>query len=121
MSSRKQQLASAAAAVAVAVPGAANAMVDYDRLGGDQGGRAYRQFPGMFPTIAGLIGTHGPYKQVSDTWHLLVGVQGWGDIYNIPGMDDKLKSIAKKFLGIAGLPLCRSSVLGLAADRPDGE
>ena len=48
--------------------------------------QAYRQFPGMFPTIAGLIGTHGPYSQVSD-------------IYNIPGMDDKLKNIAKKYEG----------------------
>ena len=30
--------------------------------------QAYRQFPGMFPTISGLIATHGPYKQVSAPW-----------------------------------------------------
>ena len=97
LNSRKQQLASTAAAAAVAVvPGAAQAMVDYEGvqyLGGtdkvdinNANIQAYRQFPGMFPTIAGLIGTHGPYKQVSD-------------IYNIPGMEDKLKNIAKKYEG----------------------
>ncbi|OLP82291.1 Photosystem II 12 kDa extrinsic protein, chloroplastic [Symbiodinium microadriaticum] len=97
LNSRKQQLVSTAAAAAVAVaPGAAQAMVDYDGikyLGGtdkvdinNANIQAYRQFPGMFPTIAGLIGTHGPYSQVSD-------------IYNIPGMDDKLKNIAKKYEG----------------------
>eukprot|EP00913_Durusdinium_trenchii_P024725 g23207.t1 len=96
MNSRKQQLASSAAAVAVALPGAANAMRSQDNiqyLGGSDkvdinnaNIQAYRQFPGMFPTIAGLIGTHGPYKQVSD-------------IYNIPGMEDKLKNIVKKYEG----------------------
>ena len=30
--------------------------------------QAYRQFPGMFPTIAGMIATHGPYKQVAAAW-----------------------------------------------------
>mmetsp|Transcript_38987 Transcript_38987/g.83915 ORF Transcript_38987/g.83915 Transcript_38987/m.83915 type:complete len:184 (+) Transcript_38987:78-629(+) len=96
MTSRKQQIASTVAAVAVAVPAAANAMVDYDNiqyLGGSDkvdinnaNIQAYRQFPGMFPTISGLIATHGPYKQVSD-------------IYNIPGMEDKLKNIVKKYEG----------------------
>ena len=97
LNSRKQQLASTAAAAAVAItPGAAQAMIDYDGvkyLGGtdkvdinNANIQAYRQFPGMFPTIAGLIGTHGPYKQVSE-------------IYDIPGMDDKLKNIAKKYEG----------------------
>ena len=96
LNSRKQQIASVAAASAVAMAPAANAMVDYDNiqyLGGSDkvdinnaNIQAYRQFPGMFPTIAGLIGTHGPYKQVSD-------------IYSIPGMEDKLKNIVKKYEG----------------------
>lgn len=96
LNSRKQQIASVAAASAVAMAPAANAMVDYDNiqyLGGSDkvdinnaNIQAYRQFPGMFPTIAGMIGTHGPYKQVSD-------------IYNIPGMEDKLKNIVKKYEG----------------------
>merc|ERR1711974_273117 len=44
--------------------------------------QAYRQFPGMYPAAAGQICSHGPYKQVSD-------------IYNIPGLDEKLKTIMK--------------------------
>ncbi|CAE7229731.1 psbU [Symbiodinium natans] len=97
LNSRKQQVAATAAAATVALaPGAAQAMVDYDGvkyLGGtdkvdinNANIQAYRQFPGMFPTVAGLIGTHGPYQQVSD-------------IYNIPGMTDQLKNIAKKYEG----------------------
>eukprot|EP00440_Ansanella_granifera_P007396 gb/GFBE01008009.1/.p1 GENE.gb/GFBE01008009.1/~~gb/GFBE01008009.1/.p1 ORF type:complete len:104 (+),score=45.11 gb/GFBE01008009.1/:1-312(+) len=75
-------------------PVAANAMVDYEGveyLGGSDkvdinnaNVQAYRQFPGMFPTVAGIIGTHGPYKSVSD-------------IYNIPGVDEKIKAIMKKY------------------------
>ena len=96
LNSRKQQIASVAAAGTLAMAPAANAMVDYDNiefLGGtdkvdinNANIQAYRQFPGMFPTIAGLIGTHGPYKQVSD-------------IYTIPGMEEKLKNIVKKYEG----------------------
>jgi len=91
----RQQLASMAAAAALTVaPAAAPAIVDYDSVkylgGSDQvdlnnaNVQAYRQFPGMYPTAAGQIATHGPYKQVSD-------------IYNIPGLDDKLKDIMKKY------------------------
>mmetsp|Transcript_41103 Transcript_41103/g.73596 ORF Transcript_41103/g.73596 Transcript_41103/m.73596 type:complete len:189 (+) Transcript_41103:56-622(+) len=97
LNSRKQQIATTAAAAAVALtPAGAQAMVDYDGvkyLGGtdkvdinNANIQAYRQFPGMFPTIAGLIGTHGPYKQVTD-------------IYDIPGMTDQYKNIAKKYEG----------------------
>ena len=97
LNSKKQQIAATAAAATVALtPGAAQAMVDYEGvqyLGGtdkvdinNANIQAYRQFPGMFPTIAGLIGTHGPYKAVSD-------------IYSIPGMTDQLKNIAKKYEG----------------------
>merc|ERR1719145_256580 len=95
LSSKRQQVASVAGAAALArAPAAAPAIVDYDSVkylgGSDQvdlnnaNVQAYRQFPGMYPTAAGQIATHGPYKQVSD-------------IYNIPGLDDKLKDIMKKY------------------------
>merc|ERR1711897_20146 len=89
------QVASVAGAASLAVaPAAGLAIVDYDAvkyLGGtdkvdlnNANVQAYRQFPGMYPTAAGWIATHGPYKQVSD-------------IYNIPGLDEKLKAIMKKY------------------------
>ncbi|CAJ1387708.1 unnamed protein product [Effrenium voratum] len=94
LNSRKQQIVSVAAAASVAAVPAANAMVEYENiqfLGGSDkvdinnaNIQAYRQFPGMFPTIAGLIGTHGPYKAV-------------GDIYNIPGMEESYKTTIKKY------------------------
>ena len=94
LNSRKQQIASVAAASTIAMVPAANAMVEYENiqfLGGSDkvdinnaNIQAYRQFPGMFPTIAGLIGTHGPYKAVSD-------------IYSIPGMEEKFKNTVKKY------------------------
>merc|ERR1719330_2299846 len=75
-------------------PMAANVIVDYDAikyLGGtdkvdinNANVQAFRQFPGMFPTAAGAIATHGPYKSVSD-------------IYEIPGLDDRVKAIMKKY------------------------
>eukprot|EP00418_Pyrodinium_bahamense_P076899 CAMPEP_0179066820 /NCGR_PEP_ID=MMETSP0796-20121207/29171_1 /TAXON_ID=73915 /ORGANISM="Pyrodinium bahamense, Strain pbaha01" /LENGTH=64 /DNA_ID=CAMNT_0020763831 /DNA_START=24 /DNA_END=215 /DNA_ORIENTATION=- len=40
----------------------------------------------MYPTAAGAIATHGPYKSVSE-------------IYDIPGLDDKVKAIMKKYEG----------------------
>merc|ERR1712190_248490 len=95
LSSRRQQVASVASAAALALaPAAAPAIVDYDAvkyLGGtdkvdlnNANVQAYRQFPGMYPTAAGQIATHGPYKKVSD-------------IYDIPGLDDKIKAIMKKY------------------------
>ena len=95
LNQRRQQVASAAGAAAVVLsPMAAPAIVDYDGikyLGGSDkvdlnnaNVQAYRQFPGMYPTAAGQIATHGPYKQVSD-------------IYNIPGLDEKVKAIMKKY------------------------
>merc|ERR1712008_384870 len=89
--------ASGAAAGALALsPVAANAIVDYDAikyLGGSDkvdinnaNVQAYRQFPGMYPTAAGAIATHGPYSKVSD-------------IYDIPGLEERVKDIMKKFEG----------------------
>uniref|UniRef100_A0A7S3U8J5 Photosystem II 12 kDa extrinsic protein n=1 Tax=Strombidinopsis acuminata TaxID=141414 RepID=A0A7S3U8J5_9SPIT len=95
LSSRRQQVASVVGAAAVAAsPFAASAIVDYDGikyLGGSDkvdlnnaNVQAYRQFPGMYPSAAGQIATHGPYKAVSD-------------IYNIPNLDEKLAAIMKKY------------------------
>merc|ERR1719499_2525776 len=97
LNSRRQQVASTAGAAALAVaPAAGLAIVDFDAvkyLGGtdkvdinNANVQAYRQFPGMFPTAAGAIATHGPYEKVSD-------------VYNIPNMDDRVKAIIKKYEG----------------------
>jgi len=97
LSARRQQVASAATAAAVAVsPIAATAYVDYDGvqyLGGSDkvdinnaNVQAYRQFPGMYPSAAGQICSHGPYKSVAD-------------VYNIPGLKEELKNIIKKYEG----------------------
>jgi len=94
---RREQVASATAAAVVALsPIAATAMVDYDGvqyLGGSDkvdinnaNVQAYRQFPGMYPSAAGQICSHGPYKSVAD-------------IYNIPGLKEELKNIIKKYEG----------------------
>merc|ERR1712241_614532 len=91
----QQQVASGVAATALALaPTSANAIVDYDAikyLGGSDkvdinnaNVQAYRQFRGMYPTAAGQIATHGPYSKVSD-------------IYDIPGLDEKVKDIMKKY------------------------
>merc|ERR1719244_830908 len=95
LSSYRQHVASVVGAAALAlIPAAAPAIVDYDAvkyLGGSDkvdlnnaNVQAYRQFPGMYPTAAGAIASHGPYKQVAD-------------IYNIPGLDEKVKGIMKKY------------------------
>merc|ERR1712008_451801 len=93
----QQQMASGAAAGVLALaPVSANAIVDYDAikyLGGSDkvdinnaNVQAYRQFPGMYPTAAGAIATHGPYSKVSD-------------IYDIPGLEERVKDIMKKYEG----------------------
>merc|ERR1719499_2487388 len=97
LSARRQQAASAAGAAALAVaPAAGLAIVDYDAvkyLGGtdkvdlnNANVQAYRQFPGMYPTAAGWIATHGPYKQVSD-------------LYEIKGVPENVKALFKKYEG----------------------
>merc|ERR1719401_3418093 len=91
---RKQAAAGAAAAAIALAPAAAPAMIDYDGVkylgGSDQvdinnaNVQAYRQFPGMYPTAAGAIATHGPYKEVSD-------------VFNIPNLPPKVIEILKKY------------------------
>eukprot|EP00930_Biecheleria_cincta_P031396 TRINITY_DN2179_c0_g1_i1.p1 TRINITY_DN2179_c0_g1~~TRINITY_DN2179_c0_g1_i1.p1 ORF type:complete len:200 (+),score=48.58 TRINITY_DN2179_c0_g1_i1:75-674(+) len=95
LNSRKKEVASVAAATAVAVtPAAANAYVDYEGLaflgGSDKvdinnaNVQAYKQFPGFFPTAAGVIATHGPYKEVKE-------------IFDIPNVDPRITAIFKKY------------------------
>eukprot|EP00930_Biecheleria_cincta_P069353 TRINITY_DN570_c0_g1_i4.p1 TRINITY_DN570_c0_g1~~TRINITY_DN570_c0_g1_i4.p1 ORF type:complete len:194 (-),score=57.67 TRINITY_DN570_c0_g1_i4:115-696(-) len=95
LNSRRQQVASAAAAAAIAVtPAAANAYVDYEGLaflgGSDKvdinnaNVQAYKQFPGFFPTAAGVIATHGPYKEVKE-------------IFDIPNVDPRVTAVFKKY------------------------
>mmetsp|Transcript_152419 Transcript_152419/g.487004 ORF Transcript_152419/g.487004 Transcript_152419/m.487004 type:complete len:191 (-) Transcript_152419:14-586(-) len=95
LNARRQQVASVAGAAALAMaPAAGLAIVDYDAvkyLGGSDkvdinnaNVQAYRQFPGMYPTAAGAIGSHGPYKSVQD-------------IYSIPGLTEQVKGIMKKY------------------------
>jgi hypothetical protein len=46
--------------------------------------RVYSRFPGMYPTVAGKIVSHGPYKTVAD-------------LYSISGLTEQEKSILKKY------------------------
>merc|ERR1712190_164637 len=90
----QQVAAGTAAAVMTLAPMAAPAMVDYDGIkylgGSDQvdinnaNVQAYRQFPGFYPTAAGAIASHGPYKEGAD-------------IYKIPNLDPRVLDIMKKY------------------------
>lgn len=74
--------------------GMARAEIDYEGVKYLGGGskvdlnnaniRAYLDFPGMYPTVASKVVTHGPYKTV-------------GDIYNIPGLTNAEKDVLKKY------------------------
>mmetsp|Transcript_5973 Transcript_5973/g.13693 ORF Transcript_5973/g.13693 Transcript_5973/m.13693 type:complete len:157 (-) Transcript_5973:1350-1820(-) len=44
----------------------------------------YKQYPGMYPTAAGKIASHGPYNNVKD-------------IYDIPGVTEHDKYIFKRY------------------------
>lgn len=86
--------AAAAAAAGMAMPLAANAIRDYENIGLLGGGevvdvnnanvRVYLKMPGLYPTVAGKIVSHGPYNSV-------------GDVYNIPGLTGKEKELIKKY------------------------
>jgi photosystem II PsbU protein len=94
-SDRREFLSAAASAAGMAafVP-AANAVRDYENvkyLGGSNivdinnaNVRVYLKMPGMYPTVAGKIASHGPYKTVSD-------------VYNIPGLTGPEKDMIKKY------------------------
>merc|ERR1719222_486079 len=103
LNANRGKVAGAAAASAVALAStSASAMVEYSDvkyLGGtdkvdinNANLQAYRQFPGMYPGAAGQIVTHGPYEKV-------------GDIYNIPGLDERYAAMIKKYEGnLVALP-----------------
>jgi photosystem II PsbU protein len=84
----------AAAAAAFAVPMAANANREYEGVGYLGGGqvvdinnanvRVFLKMPGLYPTVAGKIASHGPYKTVSE-------------IYSIPGLTGPEKDLMKKY------------------------
>jgi len=46
--------------------------------------RVYVRFPGMYPTVAGKIVSHGPYKSVAD-------------LYSISGLTEAEKAMLKKY------------------------
>jgi len=48
--------------------------------------RAFRQFPGMYPTLAGKIVQYAPYQSVDD-------------VFNIPGLTESQKATLGKFKG----------------------
>jgi len=97
---RRAALAAAAAAVAAVVAGPAaaprpaSAEVEYAGvpfLGGSEivdinnaNVRAYMKYPGMYPTLAGLIAKHGPYAKASD-------------VMDIPGLTEQQKATLKKY------------------------
>ena len=93
-SDRRAFLGAAAAFGAAAIPAAANAKVDYENVAYLGGGsivdlnnanvRAYLRLPGMYPSAAGKIVSHGPYKSVAD-------------VYNIPGLTAAEKDVIKKY------------------------
>jgi len=91
---RRDFLASAAAAAAVAAPLSANAVRDYTNVGYLGGAdivdvnnanvRVYLKMPGLYPNVAGKIASNGPYKSV-------------GDLYSIPGLTSQEKDLIKKY------------------------
>jgi photosystem II PsbU protein len=93
-SDRRAFLGAAAAITAAVIPAAANAKVDYENIAYLGGGsvidlnnanvRAYLRLPGMYPSAAGKIVSHGPYKSVAD-------------VYSIPGLSSAEKEVIKKY------------------------
>lgn len=96
MSRRAALLAGLGAAVAAvtANPQSASANREYPNVGFLGGGdvvdinnanvRVYVKFPGMYPTLAGLIVTNGPYKSVDE-------------LYNLPGLSSNQKELLNKY------------------------
>mmetsp|Transcript_11776 Transcript_11776/g.23994 ORF Transcript_11776/g.23994 Transcript_11776/m.23994 type:complete len:148 (-) Transcript_11776:252-695(-) len=84
----------AAAVAAVTAGGAARAEREYPGLpylgGSDQidinnaNVRVYQKFPGMYPTLGGLLVKNGPFNSVSD-------------IYKIPDLTEDDKAVLKKY------------------------
>ena len=84
-------------------------MVEYDNvqfLGGSDkveinnaNVQACRQFPGMYPTAAGLIATHGPFKEMKV-------------VYNILNMPVPVRNIIKQYeASLVCLPANKAYIL----------
>lgn len=92
VSRRAALLAGLAAAAGVAAP--ALAEIEYANVGFLGGGdvidvnnanvRVYAKYPGMYPTLAGLIVSNGPFKSVDE-------------IYKLPGITASMKSTLDKY------------------------
>nr|BBH96125.1 extrinsic protein in photosystem II [Chaetoceros gracilis] len=93
-SGRREFFGALTAAAALAAPVAANAVIDYENIGYLGGSsivdinnanvRAYLKMPGMYPTVAGKIVSHGPYSGVAD-------------LYKIPGLSSAEADVIKKY------------------------
>lgn len=95
---RRAALAAAMAAVtAVVIPRDALANREYANVGFLGGGdkvdvnnanvRVYAKYPGMYPTLAGLIVTNGPFKSVEE-------------LYKLPGITETQKATLDKYKDI---------------------
>lgn len=94
--SRRAALAGAAAAAVAAVAASLPALAETEYanvpfLGGSDiidinnaNVRAYAKYPGMYPTVAGLLATNGPYEKVED-------------VFKIPGLTDRQITTLKKY------------------------
>lgn len=94
--SRRAALTGAAAAALAAVAGSLPALAEREYanvpfLGGSDiidinnaNVRAYAKYPGMYPTVAGIIATNGPFESVSD-------------LFKIPGLTDLQIATLKKY------------------------
>lgn len=94
--SRRAALTGAAAAALAAVAGSLPALAETEYanvpfLGGSDiidinnaNVRAYAKYPGMYPTVAGIIATNGPFESVSD-------------LFKIPGLTDLQIATLKKY------------------------
>ncbi|OSX69413.1 hypothetical protein BU14_1541s0001 [Porphyra umbilicalis] len=94
--SRRAALTGAAAAALAAMAGSLPAMAETEYanvpfLGGSDiidinnaNVRAYAKYPGMYPTVAGILATNGPYESVSD-------------VFKIPGLTERQVNTLKKY------------------------
>lgn len=92
VSRRAALLAGLGAVAAAAAP--ALAEIEYENVGFLGGGdvidvnnanvRVYAKYPGMYPTLAGLIVSNGPYKSVEE-------------LYSLPGLTSSMKSTLDKY------------------------
>lgn len=93
---RREALGAALSAVtaAVVLPMAASANIEYSNVGflggsdvidvNNSNVRAYLKLPGVYPKLAGIIVTNGPYKSIDE-------------ISKLPEVDDRMKEFLEKY------------------------